>query len=84
METEWQRLPSLFTTVKNLFLEHKALRHVTNALNTLSEERIIGAFPALQNIFIEDLQSRNPFWKFTTLRQRAGFPVALHEWVRGK
>jgi hypothetical protein len=83
VETEWRRLPLRFNTVKNLCLNKRADGTVGPAMKAFSGAEV---FPALQNIFLEDLRSYSweAFRNFSYVRRRAGLPVSLHNWEVAK
>jgi hypothetical protein len=71
-----------FTTVKNLYLVGGVGPQVVIALQGLAGERVTQVLPALQSVFIEELQpSESTTWKaiesFVDARQRFGHPVAV-------
>jgi hypothetical protein len=84
--TQWLELLHPFATVKDLYLSKEVALHVASVLQELSEERVTEVLPALQDIFIDDLQPsglvQEVFQKFITTRGRqvSGHPVAIHSW----
>ena len=84
--TQWLELLHPFATVKDLYLSKEVVLLVASALQELSEELVTEVLPALQDIFIDDLQPsglvREVFQKFVTARGRqvSGHPVAIHSW----
>ena len=87
--TQWLELLHPFATVKDLYLSKEVALRVASVLQELSEERVTEVLPALQDIFIDGLQSSGPvqevFHKYVTARGRhvSGHPVAIHSWDRG-
>ena len=88
--TQWLELLHPFAAVKDLYLSKEVALHVASVLQELSEERVTEVLPALQDIFIDDLQPsglvQEAFQKFVTTRGRqvSGHPVAIHSWMREK
>lgn len=77
-----------FGAVKNLFLNKSAAENAGYALKACPEERVTQMFPALQNIFLEELHfgtdSQKAIRRFASARRLAGLPVTLHNWEMGK
>jgi hypothetical protein len=88
--TQWLELLHPFATVKDLYLSEEVALHVAPFLQELSEEQVTEVLPALQDIFIDNLQPsglvQEVFQTFVTARGRqvSGHSVAIHSWVRGK
>ena len=86
--TQWLELLDPFAAVKDLYLSQEVSLHVASALKELSEERLTEVLPALQDIFIDDLQPfgfiQEAFRDFVAMRRRqvSGLPVAIHRWIR--
>ena len=84
--TLWLELLLPFTSVKNLYLSEKFARRIVPALQELVEGRRIEVLPALENIFLEGLESSGPVEKciepFVAMRQVTGHPVAVTHWDR--
>ncbi|KAI9510213.1 hypothetical protein F5148DRAFT_1282217 [Russula earlei] len=82
--TRWVELFDPFTAVKDLRLAKRVAPHVCQALEELAEERVAGVLPALQNIFLSDLQPLEPVPKFIegflAARELTGHPVAVYPW----
>ncbi|KAI9445775.1 hypothetical protein F5148DRAFT_1153687 [Russula earlei] len=78
--TRWLELLDPFTAVKDLRLSDQVAPHVCQALEELSEE---GA-PALQNIFLQGLESLEPVPNFiervVAARRLSGHPVTVYPW----
>jgi hypothetical protein len=80
---QWLELLRPFAFVKDLVLSGQLIRLVAPALRELIGERVAEELPALQNIFVEDLQLPGPPWQkeigqFVTARQNSHRPVAVH------
>ena len=87
--TLWLELLLPFTTVKNLYISEEFARRIVPALQDLVEGRRIEVSPALENIFLEgldSLESSGPVEKgigmFFSMRQVIGHPVAVTRWDR--
>jgi hypothetical protein len=85
--TLWQELLHPFTSVKNLYLSGLYASRIVPALREPVGERTTGVLPALQNIFLEDLQLSEPIQegigKLVTARQLSSHPIAISLWDRG-
>ena len=81
---QWVELLSPFTALKNLYLSRRMASRIADTLEELAGQGITEVLPALQNIFLQGLQSSGPVQdavgQFVTARQRSGFPVAVHSW----
>jgi hypothetical protein len=73
-----------FSAVKNLFLNKCAAENAGSTLKACPKERVSEVFPALQHIFVEELQpgtrNQKAIRRFATARRLAGLPVTLHNW----
>ena len=80
----WLELLHPFTAVKNLYLSKKLAPLIAPALQELVEGRVM-ALPALQNIFLEGLESSEPvlegIGQFIAARRSAGHPIAISPWT---
>jgi hypothetical protein len=83
---QWLELFHPFTTVKNLYLTNESALLVVPALQELARESITEELPALQNIFLENLQPPAPIQEaisqFVAARQLSGHPIVIHSWER--
>jgi len=83
---QWLELVQPFTAVKDLHLSKDVAQRFAPALQELTEERVAEMLPALQNLFLEELQTSGPIHKatgqFVAARQLSDHPVALHNWER--
>lgn len=83
--TQWLQFLDPFVSVKNLDLPQKAALHVWNAgdRQNLAVGGPTEVLPALQNLFIRDLEPLGPVQKaihgFVTARQFFGHPVAVNK-----
>jgi hypothetical protein len=84
-DSEWLELLRPFTAVKNLYLSKKVGLHVAPALQELAfDERLTEVLPALQNIFLADLEPTGSVQQainyFAYTRWLSGQPVAVFRW----
>jgi hypothetical protein len=83
---QWLELLHSFSAVKNLYLSKELAPRVVPALQELVGGRTTEAFPALENIFVEELQESGPvhedIGKFVAARQVTSHPVAVSHWDR--
>ncbi|KAI9463370.1 hypothetical protein F5148DRAFT_1150308 [Russula earlei] len=84
--TQGLELLDPFTAVNDLCLSDQVARRVCQALEELAEERVTDVLPALQNIFLKDLEPSESvpkyIEKFFAARNLSGHPVAVHRWDR--
>jgi len=85
----WLELLRPFTSVKSLYLSWDIVPHIAPAFQELIEERAAGVLPALQTLFLEDLDPDDPsgpvqeaIGSFVSRRQFSGHPVAVSHWER--
>jgi hypothetical protein len=83
--TQWLELFQPFTALKNLYLSNDLAPRIMPMFRNLVGERVEEVLPALQNIFLQDLQlSSGPVLKairqFVTARKLSGHPVTVHHW----
>jgi hypothetical protein len=80
--TQWLELLDPFTSVKDLVLSKDLVRLVAPALQELAKESVTGVLPALQNLFLNELQPPIPVQEaidqFITARQLSGHPINVH------
>jgi hypothetical protein len=83
---QWLELLRSFTAVKNIYLSRGLASCVVPALQDLVDGRTTGAFPALQNIFVEELEESGPvqeaLGKFVAARQVTSHPIMVSRWDR--
>ncbi|KAI0279651.1 hypothetical protein BGY98DRAFT_1144284 [Russula aff. rugulosa BPL654] len=80
----WLEFLGLFTSVKSLYLCRVIAPRIAPAFQELIGERIAGVLPALQTLFVEDLDLLRPLPEdiglFVSRRQFSGHPVAVSHW----
>ena len=84
--TEWMEILCAFTSVKDLILDGPAGLSVASALQEPAGEQVTEILPALQNIFLEGLQSSSVpegIAKFIGARGLSGLPVVVHQQESG-
>ena len=84
---EWRTILHLFKAVKNLYISKEFVRQIFLSLQELLKESVL---PALENLFLEDLQPLRPdrpdhedheaVGQFVAARQLLGHPVAVSHW----
>ena len=81
----WLQLLHPFTAVKNLFLSEQFALRVEPALQVLTEGRTMEVLPALQNIFLDRLDSPGPAQEgigtFVAARRVASHPITVSSWA---
>jgi hypothetical protein len=83
----WLELLRSFPSVKSLYLSRRIVPRIAPALQELTGERVAGALPALQTLFLEeDLDLSAPVQEaigsFVSGRQFSSHPVAVSHWKR--
>lgn len=82
--TQWLDLLRPFTGLKDLHLDEEFGLYYALTLRELEGERVTEVLPALQNLFIEGLESSGPIQEalgqFIAVRQLSGLPVMAHSW----
>jgi hypothetical protein len=80
----WLDLLHPFNTVKNLYLSKKFAPRIVASLRDLVGGRTTEVLPALQNIFLEELEPSGPIQEgigqFITARQGTSHPIAVSRW----
>jgi hypothetical protein len=83
---QWLEILHPFTSVKNLYLPWKLARCILFALQVLIGERGTDALPALESLFLDNLQLSGPVQEaieqFIAARQLSGHHVAVSHWER--
>ena len=83
---QWLELLHSFTGLEDVRVGEGLTLHYALALRELAGERLTEVLPALQNIFIEDLELSGPIQEalgqFVAARQLSGLPVVVHNWDR--
>ena len=82
----WLELLHQFTAVKHLYLSKEFAPRIVPALQELVGARTTEVLPALQNIFLEELQSSGPIQegigRFVGARRLSGHPMTVSLWER--
>jgi len=82
---EWLELFSFFAPVGTLYLSETLAMCVAPALQELVGEGVTEVLPALQNLFIENLQPSGPIkeaiGEFVAVRELSGHPVTVQSWT---
>ena len=80
----WLEFLGLFTSVKSLYLCRVIAPRIAPAFQELVGERVAGVLPALQTLYVEDLDLLRPLPEdiglFVSRRQFSGHPVAVSHW----
>ena len=83
--TPWLELLHPFTAVKNLYLSERFASEIAPSLKELVWERVTEVLPALQNIFLAELQlserDQQAIEQFVSARWLVGHPIAVSQWV---
>ena len=81
---EWRIIFHLFKSVKNLYVSKEFVQQILLSLQELLRESVL---PALENLFLENLQPSGPdhedneaVGQFVAARQLLGHPVAVSHW----
>jgi hypothetical protein len=73
-----------FTAVKNLYISKEFAQYIAPALQELVGERVTDVLPALESLFLEELEPSGPvqeaIGQFTAARQLLGRPVTISHW----
>jgi hypothetical protein len=86
---QWVELLQPFTAVKDLFLDEDLALRLPRALQELTDELSTEVLPALQTIYIEEVEEdqlsgavKEAIRSFIAARQRSGnpVPVAVQSW----
>ena len=81
---EWLELFRPFMAVKNLYVSENFASRIAPAVQELVEGRATGVLPALQNIFLEGLESsgsvQESIGKLVAARQAANHPIVISPW----
>jgi hypothetical protein len=83
---QWLEIFHPFTAVKSLYVCKEFAQSIAFALQELVGERVIDALPALESLFLEELQPSGPVQEaienFVGARQLSGKPVTVSQWNR--
>jgi hypothetical protein len=75
-----------FTTLKNLYIIKEFTATIAPVLRELTGERVAKVLPALESLFLEEIQSSGPIQEaigeFVAARQLAGHPITVSTWER--
>jgi hypothetical protein len=81
---QWLEIFHPFTAVKELYVSEQFVLYIAAALQDLVGDRVTDALPALQSLFLEELQPSGPvqeaIGQFVAARQLLGHPVAVSRW----
>jgi hypothetical protein len=81
---QWQEIFHLFTAVKYLYVSWNFTRCIAFALQELGRGRVADVLPALESLFLEDLQPSGPVQEairtFVAERQLLGHAVTVSNW----
>jgi hypothetical protein len=70
--------------VKNLYVRKEFMQCIVTALQELVGERVTDVLPALESLFLEELQASEPdqeaIGQLAVARQVSGRPVAVSQW----
>ena len=84
----WLELLYPFSAVKNLYVSEEFASPIALVLQELAVGRTTEVLPALQNIFLEGLDSSGPveegIGQFVAARQVAGHPIAISSWTNSE
>ena len=82
-DSQWLELLRPFNTVKNLHLSKHVASRVAQVLRGISAGRVMELLPALEAIFISDLEHFGPVMEaisdFADARQLSGHPVSIYD-----
>jgi hypothetical protein len=85
-DSRWLELLRPFTGVKEIYMSYENMEFIASALQELVGERVTENLPALQTLFLTDLNLPGPAQKtidkFVAARQLAGHSVAISCWER--
>jgi len=81
---QWLELLHPFAAVKNLYLCKEFTPRIAPVLQELVEERVVEILPALQGLFLEEVNPARPvqeaIGQFVAARQLSGHPIAVAQW----
>jgi hypothetical protein len=83
--SQWLEFMHLLTAVKHLYLSRNFVSRIAPTLQELVGQRVSEVLPALQSIFLEDLQQSGPvpeaIGQFVAARQLSSRPIAVSNWT---
>ena len=86
--SQWLELLHPFTAVKNLYLSKEFTPRIALVLRELVGERAIEILPALQSLFVEEINPDGPvqeaIGQFVVARQLSSHPIAVSHWDKGQ
>ena len=81
---QWLEIFQPFTAVKNLYVSWQFAQCIAPALQKLVGGRVTDVLPALERLYLQDLQPSGPIreaiGRFVAARQLLGHPVAVLDW----
>jgi hypothetical protein len=87
-DEQWQEICHPFTAVKNLYIPERFTQYIASALQEFVGEIVTDSLPALESLFVEELEPSGPvqeaIGKFVTARVLSGHPTAVSQWDRVK
>jgi hypothetical protein len=82
--SKWLQLLRPFTTVKGLYLSRRLVPCISATLQGLGGERATEVLPALQGLFVEEIDpsgsDQEAFEPFIEARQLSGHTIAISDW----
>jgi hypothetical protein len=85
-DTLWLDLLHRFSTVKNLYLSKEFAPRIVAALQGLGVVRTTEVLPALQNIFLEEVEpagrAQEDIGRIVTARRLFGHTITISHWKR--
>ena len=83
---QWLEIFHPFIAAKNLYVSKKFAQCVAPAMQDLVGEMVTDVLPALESLFLEELQPSGPareaIGQFVATRELLGYPVAISNWER--
>jgi hypothetical protein len=81
---EWLEICHPFTAMKNLYISERFGQRIASAVQEPGGEIVTDSLPALENLFLEELQPSGPvqeaIGKFIAARALSGHPIAVSQW----
>jgi len=85
LNAQWLELLQPFIAVKNLYLSKEFTPHIAPVLQELVGERVVEIFPALQCLFLEEINLAGPVQeaieKFVAGRQLSSHPITVSHYL---
>ena len=83
---QWLELLEPFTAVKNLYLFKELTARIATVFQELVGEGVVEILPALQGLFLEEVNSAGPvqeaIGQFVAARQLSSHPIAVSHWAK--